>query len=163
MPSHASDRPCRWLSTCKCAVGGIALAVALAFTSHLVAGQTGIAQGESGGNVTRDDRLFDQVPLNSRERTACSPDNPGPRWRGILINAPTRASRQTGSIPICGLYTLELTAIAANLPLTLVAVDVQRGETFKGAVVNKDPSPEVPPPGKKPFDPTRFQGLATSS
>ncbi len=113
-----------------------------------------------------DDRVFEQVPLNSRERTACSPQSPGAKWRGILINAPSRADRRSKkavAIPICGVYTLEMNAIAASPPLTLVAVDLQRGETFKGAMVDDDPSPEVPPPGQKPFDPAEFRGVATSS
>ena len=118
-----------------------------------------------------DERLFEQVPLNSRERTACSPANPGPKWRGILIQAPSRAwhpaapgaPKKPGGIPICGLYTLEMTAIAASGPLTLVAVDVQRKETFRGAVVDRDPSPEEPPPGEKPFNPAEYRGIATSS
>lgn len=117
-----------------------------------------------------DERLFDQVPLDSRERTACSPASPGPRWRGVLIQAPSRAvhpsagaKKKPGGIPICGLYTLDIAAIAASPPLTLVAVDVQRGETFKGSVVDKDPSPESPPPDSKPLNPSEYQGVATSS
>ena len=129
----------------------------------------GIRNAERGGSVKIDERLFDQVPLNSRERTACSPASPGPRWRGVLIQAPSRAvypsggGKKPGAIPICGLYTLDIAAIAASQPLTLVAVDVQRGETFKGAVVDNDPSPEAPPPDSKPLNPSEYQGIATSS
>jgi hypothetical protein len=147
-------------------ISSIALAAALAWSCQFVAAQAGATQAERGGNVAIDDRLFEQVPLNSRERTACSPPSPGANWRGILINAPSRAdikNKKPGGIPICGVYTLDMNAIAASPPLTLVAVDKQRGETFKGAVVDDDPSPEVPPPGQKPFDPAQFKGVATSS
>jgi len=120
--------------------------------------------------MTIDDRLFAQVTLNSRERTACSPANPGPRWRGILIQAPSRAAHPAAKsaakppgIPICGLYTLDIPAIAASAPLTLVAVDTLRGEVFRGAVVDEDPGPEEPPPGNEPFDPAQYAGVATSS
>jgi hypothetical protein len=76
---------------------------------------------------------------------------------------PSRSQENARGIPICGLYTLDVTAIAASPPLTLVAVDVQRGETFRGVVVDNEASPEVPPPASKPFGPAQYQGVATSS
>jgi hypothetical protein len=125
---------------------------------------------ESGVSMKLDDQLFDKVPLNSRERTVCSPTSPSPKWRGVLIQAPQHAALPSSDgkkgatgIPICGLYTLDIASIATSTPLTLVAIDAQRGETFRGAVIDEDPSPEVPAPNSKPLDPAQYQGVATSS
>ena len=64
---------------------------------------------------------------------------------------------------MCGLYTLDVAALAASGPMVLVALDRQRGELFKGAVVDSDPSPDDPPPNRAPLDPTRYAGVATGS
>src|SRR2546423_8811780 len=104
--------------------------------------ETALAQpATAGGPMTIDDKTFAQVPLNTRERTACSPQNPGPEWRGILIQAPARAAHPASAgagkapkgVPVCGLYTLDMSALAASGPMMLVALDRQRGEIFKGA------------------------------
>jgi hypothetical protein len=134
--------------------------------------ETALAQhATAGGRMTIDDKTFAQVPLNTRERTACSPQNPGPEWRGILIQAPAHAAHPASpgagkapkGVPVCGLYTLDVSAVAASGPMMLVALDRQRGEIFKGAVVDDDPSPEIPPPNRAPFDPARYAGVATGS
>jgi hypothetical protein len=39
--------------------------------------------------------------------------------------------------------------------MVLVAIDKQRGETFKGAVADDDPSPVIPNPHAPPRDPQR--------
>src|SRR5262249_21444860 len=107
---------------------------------------------ERGGSMERsfDGRLFDQGSLKFPERNACSPASPGPKWRGVLIQAPARATlplsadkKDARGIPVCGLYALDIAAIAKSPALILVAVDMQRGETFKGSVVDNDPSLEV--------------------
>ena len=116
-----------------------------------------------GANMTIDDRQFEQVPLNSRRSNVCSPTDPGPYWRGIVIQAPARAQHPASQppgeprkgIPICGLYTLDSGAIEGKGPMVLVAVDKQRGETFKGAVADEDPSPVIRDPHAPPRDPKR--------
>jgi hypothetical protein len=64
---------------------------------------------------------------------------------------------------VCGRYTLDMSAVAAGGAMILVALDRQRGEIFKGAVVDDDASPEIPPPNATPFDPARYAGMATGS
>lgn len=118
-----------------------------------------------------DERLFNNVPLNTREPNPCSPQDPGPKWRGILIQAPKRVvfgrGQQAGeafaAVPICGLYTLNLLNLTDGAPMRLIAVDRNTQKAYGGAVVDADPSPEEPPPDEEPLDPATLKGLATSS
>ena len=117
------------------------------------------------------DQSFRDVPLNTREQNPCSPKDPGPQWRGILIQAPTQVSFGHGAvarevfaaIPICGLYTLDLSSLMNGAPMKLIAIDKKTQKIYTGAVVDEDPSPEEPPPTSEPLDPAKLKGLATSS
>ena len=126
---------------------------------------------QSGGSMAIDERLFENVPLNTRESTPCSPKDPGPNWRGILIQAPKQVVISRGQeaktayagIPVCGLYTLDLASLMDGAPMMLILKDQATQAIYTGAVVDKDPSPEEPPPPEKPLDPEALKGLATSS
>ncbi|HEY7238209.1 MAG TPA: hypothetical protein VH600_03510, partial [Burkholderiales bacterium] len=79
------------------------------------------------------------------------------------IRAPARAlhpasqprDQSRKGIPICGLFSLDAAAIENRGAMVLVATDKQRGETFKGAVADDDPSPVVPNRNVPPRDPQR--------
>lgn len=122
--------------------------------------------------MTVDDKLFKDVPLNTRERSRCSPRDPGPNWRGILLNAPKQVSFRRGqsgdggsflSVPVCGLYTLALADLINGAPMKIHATDTKTRQIYTGTVVDNDPSPEEPPPFPTTIDPATLTQLATSS
>ena len=125
---------------------------------------------KNGGGMAIDEKLFENVPLNTRELSPCSPKDPGPNWRGILIQAPKQVSfGRTGkgetykAIPVCGLYTLDMLSLMDGKPMRLIAVDKHSQKIYTGEVIDEDPSPEVPPPGQEPLDYAQLKGLATGS
>lgn len=131
-----------------------------------------VGTAQFGGNMAIDDALFRKVPLNTREPNPCSPKDLGPKWRGIVIQAPKRvllgSGENTGqafaTVPICGLYTLDLVNLMNGSPMRLIAIDRATRKMYTGAVVDADPSPDAPPPDDgEPVDPAALKGLATSS
>ncbi|MFO1350296.1 MAG: hypothetical protein U1F68_06295 [Gammaproteobacteria bacterium] len=100
-----------------------------------------------------------------------SSKDPGPKWRGILIQAPKQvlfgrgqeADEAFAAIPICGLYTLDLVDLMNGGPMVLIAMDKKTQKIYTGAMVDADPSPEEPAPNDAPPDPAALKGLATSS
>jgi len=117
-----------------------------------------------------DPRIFLGVPLNTLSRSACSPPDPGPAWRGIVIRAPSRVTFRRGetvgdhgaftAIPICGYLAIDVRLDRPSEPAKLVARDRNTGRVFSGAVVELDPSPELPPPDEPPLTPEEVQGTA---
>lgn len=115
--------------------------------------------------------LFADVVLNTNERYACSPAEPPPQWRGVVINAPSRVSFKAGetagqygafaAIPICGFFFVDANFAGADQPMKLVAVDRQSGRSYSGAIVELDPSPEEPPPEDDGFTPQELAGVAS--
>jgi hypothetical protein len=98
---------------------------------------------------------FAAVPLHTSEQHACSPEEPPLDWRGVTIRAPTRVSfkreERAGpdasfAIPICGYLLLDAELHGSDSPMTLVAVESRSGRRYAGAMLEQDPSPEVPPP-----------------
>jgi len=118
-----------------------------------------------------DQKLFLNVPLNSNEKNPCSPPEPGPTWRGILIQMPIQVKFKRGvrigtqgafaAIPICGYYLLDVPASPVKEPMRLFAVDKRTGKVYSGDVKELDPSPEAPPPESEPLSPEELKGLAS--
>lgn len=140
-------------------------------------GQAAIAGAKPSTSTTHhkadsmapDQRLFKQVVLNSREPNPCSPSDPGPAWRGILIQAPVRVElvRQQkindAVIPVCGIYTLDMARLTDGKPMKLLVKNQKTGRVYQGEIVDSDPSPEAPPPAASVFDAESLKGMASSS
>jgi hypothetical protein len=71
---------------------------------------------------------FFEIPLNSDEKTACSPAEKESNWLGIVINAPLSIDKSKVAFPVCGYYRLSLTSIINSEPLT---IKVRHIETLK--------------------------------
>lgn len=114
-----------------------------------------------------DEKLFEHVPFDTNNQTACSPVDPGIDWRGIQVRAPLQvflpgkdALHSTLIIPLCGIYRINLAkAIRHPGPLTLIVTDAASGQTYRGPIVDRDPHPRVPPPPSPPLNPADFEGI----
>jgi len=114
-----------------------------------------------------DDKLFENVPFDTNQQTACSPAEPSIDWRGVQVRAPSQvvlprknAPHSALIIPLCGIYRINLAqAIRHPGPLTLVVTDVASGQTYRGPIVDRDPHPRVPPPRSRRRDPADFEGI----
>lgn len=135
---------------------------------------TGIVGSAAQADAMDDDRPFHDVPLGTTERTACSPPEPDFEWRGVVLRAPARVTLTAATarsrelvIPLCGLYTVDL-AMALRHPgrLALVVTDITTGASYRGELVDRDPSPIIPPPrtlrAPRP-DPERLAKMASAS
>lgn len=113
-------------------------------------------------NIMIENSLFQQVPLDTNEQTACSPEDPGINWRGVLIRAPSRIILPDKNfdysalvIPICGLYLVDVAQTFRNPgPKMLVVVDNTSGQTYRGALIKRVAEPTVPPPQSKRINPS---------
>ena len=115
--------------------------------------------GEDGKMM--DPTHFLGVPLNTFERTQCTPPEPDPSWRGVVIQAPRRVSFKRGArigeskafaaIPICGLYVLAVSWPLEEDAILLVAKDIRTERSFSGPIVRLNPGPEAPHPGRPPL------------
>jgi len=118
-----------------------------------------------------DQKLFLDVPLNSKAPNRCSPPNPGPAWRGVMIRAPKRViferDKRIGkygafaAIPICGYYFVDVVVDPEAKPMRLVAVDKQTGKIYSGDLVDLEPDIDEPPEDEEPVGPDKLKGLAT--
>lgn len=122
------------------------------------------------GQKKMDQNLFQNVRLNMNERNACSPDNPGPNWRGIRIQAPDSALIRHGKkgaefsiIPLCGLYTIDVADLLDGKPMVIVARDQRTGTLYRGDVVIRRHVHDVPDPEERKVTPEQVKNLATSS
>ncbi len=107
---------------------------------------------------------FRNAGWNSYEQSPCSPPEPDIDWRGVVIRAPASVFYKPAApvaIPICGYYMVELANLPQGSTLTLVVQNEATGLRMVGAVVEYDPSPEVPPPPAEPVAPEDLEGLAT--
>lgn len=118
--------------------------------------------------MTVPDKMFQDVPLNTQESNLCSPKDPGPRWRGIQIQAPTRVmfDRRTAReafvvLPVCGFYTLQLDALDSG-PMMLIVTDRATRQVYRGAVVDADPNPIVRNPLAPQRNPAKPRGALSS-
>lgn len=89
------------------------------------------------------------VPYDSREVLPCTPVDPGPNWRGILIAAPqmifqrsrstTDNQSQTFVLSICGRYTLELKKLQESSgPMRFKLKHLETGAELLGEVRDQD-------------------------
>lgn len=101
-----------------------------------------------------DDSAFGKVVLGSDDQYPCSPPEPDPFWRGIVIKAPRVAALrnrdesnpQFPRVPICGYYMLVDSREISEGALEVVAIDVNSKEVYRGRVVDEPDSDEMPPP-----------------
>jgi hypothetical protein len=118
-----------------------------------------------------DQRQFSKVQFDSTEPNPCSPKDPGPDWRGILIQAPrqvmlmqdvkTGQQEAQAAIPICGYFMIDVTDTEKSPPMTLIAIDRLTKKVYSGAMVKEDPRPQEPAPETEPVDPELLKGLAS--
>jgi hypothetical protein len=124
-----------------------------------------------GANAMFDDKLFQQVPLDTNEQTACSPTEPGVDWRGVLVRAPSqvilpdqRTKDSALIVPLCGLYFVDVvSALRHPGHRILVVTDDKTGHVYRGEIVKKDPHPTIPPPPSPPLDPALYADQAYGS
>jgi hypothetical protein len=107
-----------------------------------------------------EDKVFFEVELNGTEPTACSPADPGPAWRGIVIRAPKQIPVDSAKFPLCGFYNVDMASLEDGRPLTVRAVDTASGKMYGGFIQDSDESPEDPPPARPPRDPSLLEGMA---
>jgi hypothetical protein len=125
--------------------------------------------GPTGISMMTDDSLFQKVPLDTNQQTACSPADPGINWRGVVLRAPSRiimpekASQYSPFIiPICGLYLVDVASTFRHPgPKILVFTDDASGKTYRGALVKPDPEPTVAPPQLRPVNPNTKQAFGS--
>lgn len=118
-----------------------------------------------------DDKAFDQVPFDTEEQNACSPPDPGFGWRGLKVRAPSQvvlpgkdALQSVLRIPLCGIYCLDLAKVMQHPGrMMLVVTDDISGKTYRGAIVDQDPNPTIPPPRSAPIDPAIYESQAFGS
>jgi hypothetical protein len=114
--------------------------------------------------------IFADVPLHTSNPAPCSPEPPGPEWRGILIAAPERVTMdRTGvalhppaPIPICGYYLLDVPREPTEEAIWLVLTEPATETTREAPVTSQDPSPVAPPP-ERSLDPALLEGVASGS
>jgi hypothetical protein len=154
---------CAWLFIC-------ALVQAGAAASQPLGNALPVLQNTSSAEnpMVTDETMFKSV-VNTQGPNPCSPKDPGPAWRGILIRAPKQVSLTPVSgdspaiiIPVCGYYMLEvLSLLDSAQQMKMIAKNLKSGRVYQGDVIDRDPSPEIPPPDDKPLDPaTLLPGLA---
>jgi hypothetical protein len=117
------------------------------------------------------DKLFEQVPLDTNEQTACSPADPGVDWRGVILRAPSqvilpdqKTKHSALIVPLCGLYCVDVVS-AIRHPGTqmLIVTDDTSGQVYRGAIVEHNPNPTIPPPPAPPPDPALYANQAYGS
>jgi hypothetical protein len=89
---------------------------------------------------------FFEIPLNSDEKTTCSPAEKESNWLGILINAPLSIEKSRLIFPVCGYYRLNLTSIINSDPLTIKVRHIETNTEYSGVMVDIDDNPEAPAP-----------------
>jgi hypothetical protein len=127
-------------------------------------------KGKRQMTMTEADRVFVEVDLDSNQSNACSPADPGPSWRGILIRAPSRAPLRRdappdrhgafATIPICGYFLLDVIPDPTDPGFVLTAVDRATRKSYSGEISSLDESPVEPPPPSPPRSPSELKGLA---
>lgn len=125
------------------------------------------------GKKMTTDTDFLKVQLNENNFSICSPEEPAPDWRGVVINIPGNAfydideqyKEQVISlsvIPLCGFNMFDALNVDESKPMTIIAISKDNGEKLSGVVVEIDPSPLEPPPEDiEPFDVEELEGIAS--
>lgn len=110
--------------------------------------------------MNHDDELFFRIALNSTEPTACSPADPGPEWRGILIRAPESIRIAKGIFPVCGFYNVDMAELEDGRPITIFAIEQPSQRTYVASMTEEDHSPEEPEPELEPVDSKLLEGMS---
>jgi hypothetical protein len=120
----------------------------------------------------KNDMNFDQVPLNSREKTNCSPTGPALPWKGLVIVAPEVVTFESDqvvtdksvSLPVCGYYRVDLEKLLEGKALALVAVDTATKEEYRGDMLDNDEGIMAPEPEEsEPLTASNVEGMSTAS
>jgi len=98
--------------------------------------------------------IFAEVETNVRDEWACTPARPDtrPRWRGILISAPTVVRARPGQpffIPVCEIHMLPFMGIKGkDLPtMMILATNIANNKIYKGEAFKETiEGYMVPPP-----------------
>lgn len=144
-----------------------ALLLAVSGGCEVPAGRPRSAPAQKGFTMAKkqqdNNERFEKIPIGELGPNACSPMPPGAAFKGILIDAPTEVAFKKGQrfgrsgafarVPICGFYRLS----PASPPkpgtileaMKLVAVDLETGQRYVGAMIDPDPA-EPPPPRPAP-------------
>ncbi len=118
-----------------------------------------------------DPQTFLEVPLNSREKHACSPPEQPPSWRGVVIRAPRQVRFKKGevfgnsgafaAIPICGFFFVDAQFQGVDEKMNIISQDRGTGRIFSGPLIELDASPDEPPPVESSPDPEQLKGIAS--
>ena len=117
-----------------------------------------------------DQKIFKNVTLNTFQPTTCSPPQPDPSWRGVVIQAPAKVGFKRGKpfaegafarIPVCGVYRLNVPFPIVEDVIEIVAKDKKTGKVYSGIVSEVDDSPEELPPPAPPLTKEQVAGLAS--
>jgi hypothetical protein len=162
-----------WLRLCRATVCVLCLSAtasnyALSQQAYSFVAHSPTPHGLTVTKMMTDDKLFDQVPFDTEDQNACSPADPDFGWRGVKVRAPSQVvlsgkdAPQLGlRIPLCGVYRLDLAKVIQHPGrLMLVVIDDATGKTYRGAIVDRDPSPKIPPPRSAPIDPAIYKNQA---
>jgi hypothetical protein len=104
--------------------------------------------------MVTDNELFKNVPFDTNQQTACSPEDQGIDWLGVKVRAPLQvvlpakdAPHAALVIPLCGIYTINLAkAIRHPGRQVLIVTDDFSGQTYRGEIVDRDLNLLIPPP-----------------
>ena len=112
-------------------------------------------------------QTFSSIPINRMEQNDCSPANPGPEWRGILINAPVEMGFALGEtriiLPICGYYHLDMESLLESQLLKFYVFRIGEDHIFSGFLLDKDPSPQAPEPFSTEVKKEDLKGVSLGS
>jgi hypothetical protein len=154
-------------AVCVLSLSVVASYYALSQRPDLLVAHPAIPPSLKVDKIMIDDKLFEHVPFDTNEQTACSPAEPGIEWRGVKVRAPSQvtlpgkdAPDSALSIPLCGIYRINVVkAIQHPGPLMLVVTDITTGQSYRGAIIDRDPNITIPPPPSPPLDPADFEGI----
>jgi hypothetical protein len=119
-------------------------------------------QQQKGKQMALPDEMFEAVQVGSLGPNPCSPKEPDPSFRGILINAPKQVSFKKGQrigrlgafalIQVCGYYHLNVPSPPKydNIieAMTLVATNIKTQQRYVGPMM--EPDTVAPPPSREP-------------
>ena len=96
--------------------------------------------------VDSTNKSFFEIPLNSEEKTACSPGDMPSNWLGIVINAPLNIDNNKFVFPVCGFYRLSLASMNDSDPLKILVRHIETDMEYTGFLIDIDDNSEEPFP-----------------
>jgi len=123
----------------------------------------------SESNLEFEPAIFAKVELDSFDESACSPQDPGGKWLGIIINAPQRITYRPNneqgvklSVPVCIFYMASYADMENSDPMTVVVRDQRTNNVFRAVFQQGDADPVVPEPDvPPPADPSALVGMSS--